>query len=353
MLRIVEWGEYSYETIYKLQKAQNKLTKDACVDNGTIPLFTADSKNNGIAGYVNLPPTYIVKEGEYWLIFGDHTGTFNLTNKSFCITDNVKVLKPINHFSLSILQFVNSCWKKQIKNKGYARHWSIAKNIKIQLPIRNGIIDFEFMEKFITELERSYAIKLDIYLSIAGLKDYELTLKEQQAIQDYEKVIWKEFNLEELFGKSTRGRRLKSAVRIPGELPFVTAVEAEEGVSAFIGNNVVVFDKNTTTIDMFGSAKYRNYNYGADDHVAVVHTEKLSKYSSIFITSAIHKSSYTGAFNYGRNFYPKDADKLNIILPVKNNQPDYETMETLVSAIHKLIIRDVVLYTEQKIKAIV
>lgn len=24
---------------------------------------------------------------------------------------------------------------------------------------------------------------------------------------------------------------------------------------------------------MFGSAKYRNYRYGADDHVAVVHTE--------------------------------------------------------------------------------
>ena len=63
--------------------------------------------------------------------------------------------------------------------------------------------------------------------------------------------------MEKLFGKSTRGKRLKSADRIPGALPFVTAGEAEEGVSGFIGNEVHIFRKNTTTIDMFGSAKYR------------------------------------------------------------------------------------------------
>lgn len=47
----------------------------------------------------------------------------------------------------------------------------------------------------------------------------------------------------ELFGKSTRGKRLKSADRIEGTLPFVTAGEADEGVSAFIGNDVEVFQK--------------------------------------------------------------------------------------------------------------
>ena len=80
---------------------------------------------------------------------------------------------------------------------------------------------------------------------------------------------WKRFNLEKLFGKATRGKRLKSNDRIMGNLPFVTAGETDEGVSAFIGNNVNIFPENTTTIDMFGSAKYRNYKYGGDDHVAV------------------------------------------------------------------------------------
>jgi hypothetical protein len=101
---------------------------------------------------------------------------------------------------------------------------------------------------------------------------------------------------------------------------------------------------------MFGSAKYRNYEYGGDDHIAVVHTENLPKLASIFVTTAIHKSSYTGQFNYGRNFYPKDADVLNISLPVKDNKPDYETMKTVVSAIHKLVIKDVILYVDRKKK---
>ena len=139
------------------------------------------------------------------------------------------------------------------------------------------------------------------------------------------------FGLEKLFGKSTRGRRLKSDDRVAGDLPFVTAGEANEGVSAYIGNDVRVFSENTTTIDMFGSAKYRNYKYGADDHIAVVHTEDLPKSASIFVTAAIHKSSYTGEFHYGRNFYAKDADELNIELPINNGEIDFKFMESFIS----------------------
>jgi len=144
---------------------------------------------------------------------------------------------------------------------------------------------------------------------------------------------WGSFNLEKLFGKATRGRRLISFDRIPGRLPFVTAGEADEGVSAFIGNDVQVFCKNTITIDMFGSAKYRNYLYGGDDHIAVIHTEKIPDGAAKFITSAIHKTSYTSEFHYGRNFYAKDADALNIQLPVKGKLPDYELMNKVIEDI--------------------
>ncbi|MBL4653777.1 MAG: restriction endonuclease subunit S [Flavobacteriales bacterium] len=144
-------------------------------------------------------------------------------------------------------------------------------------------------------------------------------------------VEWGEFNLEELFGKSTRGKRLKSLDRISGSLPFVTAGEKDEGISAYIGNEVTVFSENTTTIDMFGSAKYRSYKYGADDHVAVVHTETLPKSAAIFVTSAIHKSSHSGQFDYSRNFYAKDADELNISLPTKNGKIDFEFMESFIA----------------------
>lgn len=215
-------------------------------------------------------------------------------------------------------------------------------NTIIQLPTKNNQIDFEFMESFVAELEA--------YLIASGLDDYELTLDEINLLNWFDKVEWGKFNLKDLFGKATRGKRLKSADRIAGNLPFVTAGETDEGVSAYIGNKVEVFNENTTTIDMFGSAKYRNYKYGADDHVAVVHTENVPKLASIFITSAIHKAAYTGEFNYGKNFYAKDADDLSVMLPIKNGLPDYNYMEMIISYVQKLVVKDVVNYADNKIE---
>lgn len=155
---------------------------------------------------------------------------------------------------------------------------------------------------------------------------------------------WQLFNLKELFGSATRGKRLKSADRIEGDLPFVTAGENNTGISAFIGNDVDVFSKNTITIDMFGSAKYRNYEYGADDHIAVIHTQDLPKNAVVFITSAIHKVSNAGQFSYSRNFYAKDADELNILLPSKNGVPDYNYMENYMRELQKERLRELQLY---------
>lgn len=227
------------------------------------------------------------------------------------------------------------------------------RNINVQLPqTDNGDINFTFIEEFLRELERARLRELEAYLKATGLDNYELTEADKDALRNYKNLQWKEFNIKELFGASTRGRRLKSEDRIPGILPFVTAGEAETGISAFIGNNVTVFKSNTTTIDMFGSAKYRNYKYGADDHVAVIHTEKLQKHAAIFVTSACHQAAHTGKFNYGNNFYAKDADELYIMLPTADGQhPDFNAMERLIAAMQKIVIADVAKYTARNLEA--
>jgi hypothetical protein len=95
---------------------------------------------------------------------------------------------------------------------------------------------------------------------------------------------------------------------------------------------------------MFGSAKYRNYKYGADDHIAVVHTEKIHDGAVKFITSAIHNASYTGEFHYGKNFYAKDADALNIQLPVKEKLPDFDFMNSLISELEAELMKELEAY---------
>lgn len=323
-------------------------------ENGAYPYFTRTVFNNGFAGYVD----YFDEEHKIsggCLAVGMIGMQFFYMEKDFYAGQFTKRAVPKN-FTLTrktALYFIGllSQYQKIFQEKLVRDFEKTFYQTKIKIPTKDGEIDFEFMEKFITELEAERITELDTYLSATGLKDAVLTEEEKFALENLNSCIWQKFLLKDLFGESTRGKRLKSDDRIEGNLPFVTAGETDEGISAHIGNEVKIFSKNTITIDMFGSAKYRNYNYGADDHIAVVHTEKISKFASIFVTAAIHKSSHNGQFHYGRNFYPKDADELKIYLPTKDGEIDFEFMEKFISAVQKIIIADVVRYGEEKSQA--
>lgn len=326
-------------------------------DTFTLPCLTCSFKNQGLNYYapkdgltilkniISLPSDSDVYRAYY------QPNDFTILNSSYALKWKYgeKNLTPNQYlFTVQCINKVTDLPIYSYKNK--LGGWNVVKTKYIKLPIKNGKIDFDFMNRFVSKIKKEKILKLEKRFDENGLSDYQLTQQDKQTLENYTNLNWSTFNLENLFGKSTRGSRLKSADRVTGSIPFITAGETDEGVSAFIGNDVKVFSDNTTTIDMFGSAKYRNFKYGGDDHIAVVHTDKLPKYASVFVTSAIHKSSYNGQFNYGRNLYAKDADALDISLPVKDGKPDYGTMETVISAIHKLVIKDVVLYVEKKKK---
>ena len=309
--------------------------------------------NAGVVNYISNPVASFPKNAITIDIFGN---TF-YRNYAFGAGDDTGVYwnDTTAYSSNAMLFFAVTMQKSMMGRFSYGKKLrsSQSEDFTMHLPVTDdGAIDFDFMESFIAELEAERVAELSAYLTVSGLDNYELSNDEEDALKNFQSLKWDTYNLEKLFGKSTRGKRLKGDDRIAGTLPFVTAGEASEGISAYISNEVEVFEKNTTTIDMFGSAKYRNYIYGGDDHIAVVHTENLPKYASIFVTTAIHKSSHNGQFDYGHNFYAKDADALYISLPVNEaGNPDYDKMAIIISAIHKLVIKDVVAYSNRKIKA--
>ena len=359
-LRTVKWGEFKYKEVFNRIEQGRRLKKDDQID-GTIPFVMSGTTNAGVVNYISNPVASFPKNAITIDIFGN---TF-YRNYAFGAGDDTGVYwnDTTAYSSNAMLFFAVTMQKSMMGRFSYGKKLrsSQSEDFTMHLPVTDdGAIDFDFMESFIAELEAERIAELEAYLLATGLTDYILTAEEKAVLQAFRDgkngggnlADYQLFNTMELFGKSTRGKRLKSADRIEGTLPFVTAGEADEGVSAFIGNDVEVFSKNTITIDMFGSAKYRNYDYGGDDHIAVVHTENLPKLASVFVTAAIHKSSHTGKFDYGHNFYAKDADELNIFLPALDGKPDYALMETLISAVQKLVIKDVVQYADRKIAAI-
>ena len=358
-----KWKEFLIEDLFekldlkfkkkKFNKAEDisqKRTKEF-----DLPLVNAKNGDNGIM-YYGRSTDFESAEMTIDIVNDGAVSTGNVypQPQRTGVLYNAYLIKAKQNVSKVSLSFLSTAIQKSIKLKfGYENKagWEKVKKEYISLPSLDDKPAFSYMDSFITELQAERLQELQGYLQVTGLSNYTLTEEEQRAIDDLDNIKWGTFNIEKLFGKATRGKRLKSADRISGDLPFVTAGENDTGISAFIGNDVEPFKANTITIDMFGSAKYRNYQYGADDHIAVVHCDKLAKESVLFLTSAIHKVSNAGQFSYSKNFYAKDADELNISLPIKNSKPNYEQMEIIGSAVQKLVIADVVKYADRELSA--
>lgn len=157
--------------MFKLQKVTNKLSKENLSNKFKFPTYSSDSTNNGVLGYCEKPEFICDKNNPVYIIFGDHTRTFNIARESFSVLDNVKVLIPcINNYE--VLLYLTNVWQKQIPNLGYSRHWKVAKECKLLLPIQtndrnepiidseykyhaNGYVpDFDYMKKYIKVIEK-------------------------------------------------------------------------------------------------------------------------------------------------------------------------------------------------------
>ena len=229
---------------------------------------------------------------------------------------------------------------------------SILKKLTILLPINNEQIDFKFMDTFIAELEAERIAELSAYLKVSGLDNYELSAEELKALQDYENIEVKEFEYQEIFEKIAQGRRLKKSNQIVGNIPFVMSGVTNTGIVNYISNPVVMFPKNSITLDIFGNAFYRPYDFGAGDDTGVYWNENniFNKESMLFITTSM-TTSVLGKYDYGKKLRSSQSKHIKMSLPVKNGKPDIDYMEIFTKAIIKLVIKDVVRYADERIDA--
>ncbi len=385
-LNAIKWGEFSYETIYELQKTTKLLSKKDCVENGKIPLFTSDSKNNGIVGYVNCKPSYKLKNNQCMVVFGDHTRTFNIAKNDFCIADNVKVLKPIKDFSIRILLFINTMWGKKIIDKGYARHWSLAKTAKIQLPLKPTAntqtlkdIDFNFMEKFIAELEQCRLAELEAYLKATGLENTTLSSDEENALNVFNNsgntpcgLRWQSFKLGDLFEKLdlkfkkktfNKQKDISKVQTSEFDLPLVNAKNGDNGIMYYGRSSD--FESAEMTIDIVNDGAVSTANvYPQPLKTGVLYNAYLIKpkftptrETLLFFTPCIYKAIKLKFSYENKASWNKVKNEL-ISLPLKptaNTQTlddiDFHFMRTLINALMKQTIQGVVQYSSAKIQA--
>ncbi len=382
-LNAIKWGEFSYETIYELQKTTKLLSKKDCVENGKIPLFTSDSKNNGIVGYVNCKPSYKLKKGQCMVVFGDHTRTFNIAKNDFCIADNVKVLKPIKNFSIRILLFINTMWGKKIIDKGYARHWSLAKTAKIQLPLKPTAntqtlddIDFHFMEKFIAELEQCRLAELEAYLKATGLSNTTLSNDEENALNAFNNsreggntpcgLTWQSFKLGDLF-EVLSSKKIYHAntikihdTQIENSYPYVVRAATNNGIKGFIIDDpTFTNEKNTLSFaqDTF-TVFYQKQPYFTGNKVKILKPKFAFKSPKILYFISAILQFILKPLTWGLGSTTESIAEFKFSLPLKptaNTQTiddtDFHFMHTLINALMKQTIQGVAEYCGAKIQA--
>lgn len=364
-LNEVKWGEFKIGDLFEIQKISNMLSKEDLSDDYSYPAYSSDSENNGIIGYTNNPEFICDEKHPVYITFGDHTRTLNIARKSFSVLDNVKVLLPCTNKNNSLL-FMISVWKKQIPNLGYARHWKVAKNCILSLPITpENKIDFDFMEAFIRELEEERIRELAAYLKVSGFDNYKLSKCESEALAHFNELKWKEFRIGDLYNKIElhnlnfdKKKDTSSEKSEKYTLPIVNAKHGENGIMFYGDKNI--FDSEEMTIDIVqngavatGDVYPQPQRTGVlwDAYLIKSIKHKDSRESLFYFTATIQKS-IKQKFCYEFKATWERVKEEMISLPVTpDDSPDYAFMETFISAVQKLVIKDVVLYADKKIAA--
>lgn len=348
MINSSEWKEFRIGDLFDIKTTSQKLSKKDSVENGKFPIYSAESQNGGICGYCNEIPAFTISnEKTFFVIFGDHTRAFNIAKNDFCVADNVKVLEPKN-FNIKSILFIITIWQKGIPNLGYARHWSIAKNIQIKLPTtQNGEIDFNFMESFIDKIEQKQR----------GILEFYKHKKQNGGGYELNSRIWQEFKIGDLFLVKNNPQLNKSSFNFSknGKYPYFTRTVFNNGILGYVdyldeehkikGNSIAV---GMIAMKFF----YMKQDFYAGQFTKTIYpkfdnfNDKIAKY---FI-SIFNKNTPLYLKNFVVKDFEKDFTNTTIKLPITTNgEIDFDFMESFIKAIQKECIKGVDSYLSKNI----
>lgn len=364
MLQEVEWGEFRIGDLFEIKSYAKRFdaNKVTLLEKGKYPYVVRMSSNNGQKGYIDEDEKYLNSGNT--ISFGQDTATMFYQEIPYFTGDKIKILKSkYERFGKKNAQFFIAALTKSFSNFSWGSSSFCVPIIEkqiVMLPKKDDAPDFNFMDSFIAkleterlaELEAERMVELEAYLSVTGLNNYNLTEGEQNALEDYDKLNWVKVPYRSIFNRIEQGRRLKKEDQIFGNIPFVMSGTTNTGVVNFISNPVASFPKNSITVDIFGNVFYRNYDFGAGDDTGVYWNDakKYSKKQMIFFAASM-KRSLLNKFSYGKKLRSSESYDIQMMLPIKDEKIDYDYMNMLVSAIQKLIIKDVVSYADREIEA--
>lgn len=364
MLRNVKWGEYRLGDLFEIESTLG-FNSDKIVPGNDYDYITRTSANQGIfqtTGFVNEEN---INSAGTWSL-GLMQMDFFYRERPWYAGQFVRKITPkirIGKSSALFFSTLLNCQKAKLLSVLVRDVDETFRSRKIQLPIANGEIDFDFIESFIMNLKSMRMEVLQDYLTASGLKRYKLSSEELSALQRYRELKtenWGEYRIGDLFERIETKKLPYKADDLPKHaigkytLPCLTSSFQNQGLNYFAPREDATILCDVISIPS-NSDVYRAYYQSREftvlsDAYAIRwkdHSRVLSPNQYLFMVMCINKVTDLPIYSYKNKLGGWNVVReKQIKLPKKDGKIDFAFMETLICAIKKLAIKDVVQYTE-------
>nr|WP_156572009.1 restriction endonuclease subunit S [Helicobacter pylori] len=349
-------------------------------------VITAGLSNNGVLGQSDIKAK----------VFESHTITIDMFGCAFYRSFPYKMVTHARVFSLKpkfeinhkIGLFLSTLFFGYPKKFGYENmcSWVKIKNDKVILPLKPTAnaqtfedIDFDFMEKFIAELEQCRLAELEAYLKVTGLENTTLSNDEENALNVFNGnnsgggggntpcgLTWQHFKLGDLFEvlpskKIYHANTIKiHDTQIENSYPYVVRAATNNGIKGFIVDDpTFTNEKNTLSFaqDTF-TVFYQKQPYFTGNKVKVLKPKFAFKSPKILHFISAILQFILKPLTWGLGSTTESIAEFKFSLPLKptaNTQTldgiDFHFMCTLINALMKQTIQGVVEYSGAKIQA--
>ncbi|HEL1218826.1 restriction enzyme BgcI subunit beta [Streptococcus equi subsp. zooepidemicus] len=362
-----EWREKKVEDFFEVLNGK-RLTKGEIVS-GNIPYISSSSVNNGIQEYISNKDDLAMYENCLSIAYnGKESAVFYHPYLAF-FSDNVRIVRYKDKRAEKYQYlFTANLFKKIREHFNYGNPMSSNKlrMEKIILPFLDGELAFSYMEDYIKVLEAECIETLEAYLLVSGFKDYELTKEEEDALEVFDTQEWQDFRMGDLFDRVKTKKLPYKAKELPKEpqgeysLPALTSSFMNQGLNYYVPKEGATVLQNVISIPS-NSDVYRAYFQSQEFTVLsdayaidwIGSDRPLRPNDYLFIVPSINKVTDLPIYSYKNKLGGWNVVKDKMIkLPVnERGEIHFDYMATLVQAIKKLAIKDVVLYADREIKA--
>ncbi len=378
-LNAIKWGEFRLGDLFEMERG-TRLTKANRIK-GTRPLVTAGYENYGVAEYISNHDQKVFKGNTITI---DMFANAFYRYSEYSADDNILVLTPKFTMSyrigLCVTARINAVLKAKFSYGKQYRQKDFNVTI-ISLPLKPTAnaqsldgIDFDFMEKFIAELEQCRLAELQAYLKATGLSNTTLSSDEENALNVFNNSIggntpcgltWQSFRLGDLFEIEKTLSFNKDALTQGQDYDYITRTSQNQGVLQTTGfvnaenlNPPFTWSLGLLQIDFF----YRKKSWYAGQFMRKI-TPKTEIENKINSRIAHYFTTLLNALKRPLlSVLVRDIDKTfreqKIQLPLKPTAKtqsldgiDFHFMHTFINAIMKQTIQGVVQYSSAKIQA--